>query len=75
MKPPEQQLAEWVADAITFDMGKGPQVMTRDEFARSVAMIVVRDPKDLLAYSSLKEIMANFWKLIENVNIEVRGPG
>lgn len=58
MKSDEQQLAEWVADAITFDAGGGMKTYTRAEFSDFVK-IVPFPPQKLLGYSRLFDIMLN----------------
>lgn len=65
MKPVEQQLAEWVSDAITFDAGGGMQVITREQFTGFVK-IVPFPPQKLLGYSRLFDITLD---TIPGVNI------
>jgi hypothetical protein len=55
VKPVEQQLAEWVTDAITFDAGGGMKVITREEFT-NIVKIVPFPPQQLLGYSRLFDI-------------------
>lgn len=56
-KPVEQQLAEWVSDAILFDAGDGMKARTREEFTNFVK-IVPYPPQMLLGYSRLIDIVA-----------------
>lgn len=55
MKPVEQQLAEWVSDAIMFDAGDGMKPRTREEFTNFVK-IVPFPPQSLLGYSRIIDI-------------------